>query len=92
MTTLRIARRAERLTFLTSTKDSSNERIVGYLDRPAVPLPKSSIRFLVHTGGADRESIVLWKSIGIRADDIPDEDDSAAKPTDSQKLILDFFK
>tara|TARA_R110002072_G_C7978996_1_gene536066 strand:+ start:74368 stop:77838 length:3471 start_codon:yes stop_codon:yes gene_type:complete len=92
VTTLRIARRAERLTFLTSTKDSSNERIVGYLDRPAVPLPKSSIRFLVHTGGADRESIVLWKSIGIRADDIPDEDDSAAKPTDSQKLILDFFK
>lgn len=94
VTSMRIARRAERLTFLASTKESSSERIVGYLDRPAVPLPESSIRFLVHTGGADRESIVLWKSINIRADDIPVEDNEAgaAKPTDSLKSILDFFK
>ena len=94
VTSMRIARRAERLTFLASTKESSNERIIGYLDRPAVPLPKSFIRFLVHTGGADRESIVLWKSIDIRADDIPVEGNEAgaAKPTDSLKSILDVFK
>ncbi|NQV23257.1 MAG: hypothetical protein HQ518_02725, partial [Rhodopirellula sp.] len=57
--------------FLASSKDATHELIVGYLDRPAVPVPASYIRFLVHTGGADRESRVLWKSIDIHADDIP---------------------
>ena len=69
VTTLRMARRGERLTFLASAKNSKHDRIVGFLDRPAIPT--SPIRFFLHTGGADRETRVLWKSIDIRADEIP---------------------
>ena len=71
---LRVARRGERITLLASTNDPKRERIVGYLDRPAIPIPASFIRFFVHTGGAGLESRVLWKTIDIRAADIPQEE------------------
>lgn len=94
VTMLRIARRGERLTFLASRKDSSDERIVGYLDRPALPLPASSIRFLVHTGGAGRESTVLWKSIHIRAEQIPSLEPAGTQPEQRSLLdsAIDFFR
>ena len=87
VTKMRITRRGERLTFLASTKDPADERIVGYLDRPAVPLPESFVRFLVHTGGADRESIVLWKSIEIRASEFPDAE--SPLPQLKERSLLD---
>jgi len=86
VTAMRVTRRGERLTFLASSKDSKQERIVGFLDRPAIPIPASFIRFYVHTGGADRESRVLWKSIDIRADDIPT--DETTPTTDKTKKAI----
>lgn len=87
VTTLRAARRGERMTFLAASRDSKQERIVGYLDRPAVSIPASFIRFYVHTGGADRESRVLWKSIDIR--DQSTTNKAPARPSLNAQNILD---
>lgn len=70
VTALRITRRGERLTFLASPEDSPHDRIIGYLDRPAAPIPESCIRFMVHTGDPKLTTHVVWKSIDVRADAI----------------------
>lgn len=94
VTMLRIARRGERLTFLASTNESKRDRIVGYLDRPAVPIPATYIRFYVHTGGTGRESRVVWKSLDIRADRIGQLDVAASQENDRGLLdgVFDLLR
>lgn len=92
VTSLRITRRGERLTFLASPKDSPHQRIFGYLNRPAAPIPESCIRLMVHTGDPDLETHVVWKSIDVRADGIS----PTTLPVPAQRGFLDsaidFFK
>lgn len=93
-TALRIARRNERLTFLVASKASKTERIIGYLDRPAAPIPESSIRLLVHTGDPDLETRVLWKSINVRADSVSKPNEVTAQADDSGILdsVINLFR
>lgn len=91
---LRVTRRGERLTFLARSRNSTDERIIGFLERPSVPILESNIRFFVHTAGVGRESRVLWKSLDIRADNIG-KLEIAAPQGDGEGLLdsaFDFFR
>jgi len=93
VTSLRITRRGERLTFLGSPKDSPHDWIIGYLDRPAASIPESCIRFIVHTGDPKLETHVVWKSIDVRADGIS-KTEPVVRETVGRGLLdsaIDFF-
>jgi hypothetical protein len=67
---LRIARHGEQLSFLFSEQGSEGYQLLCQTNVGAHDVPKTAIRLLVHTGGAGRETEVLWKHLSIRADEI----------------------
>ena len=67
---LRIARRGTLLSLLFADSDSGEYRMVSQTEIGSHDVPKTFIRLMVHTGGAGRETEVLWKQLSIRADEI----------------------
>jgi len=69
----RFARHSGRISCIVSSKDFPRDRIIATVDLPDLPVQSSNVRFLVHAGGAGRESKVLSKLIEIRADEVTSE-------------------
>lgn len=67
---LRIARRGRQITCIARSKKLGGEIIVGQGDVGDAPLDFDSARIMVHTGGAGRESHVVWKSFDVHAERI----------------------
>jgi hypothetical protein len=67
---LRLARRGKRIYFLITSDDSDEYRVIAQQDLTDMALPRGSVRLMVHTGGADRETEVVWKKIAVRAENV----------------------
>jgi hypothetical protein len=74
---LRLARRDNRLYCLATSEDFGGRRVVAQAEIGREPVKLGGTRILVHTGGAGRESRVLWKGIQVKAERITS--DSAAR-------------
>jgi hypothetical protein len=105
-TELRMARRGSRVYFLAKPLALEGELIVAQAEIGREPLKLGGTRILVHTGGAGRESRVLWKNIRVRAEGLTPETTPAPTvpkspaPTQPQpkpqpksvlRSIFDFF-
>ncbi|APZ92953.1 DUF1583 domain-containing protein [Fuerstiella marisgermanici] len=66
VTSLRVARRGRKFTVLTKLAGAEHERILDVADLSDVAIP--SVRIMLHTGGADRESEILVKRLDIHAE------------------------
>jgi len=69
----RFARHNGRISCIVSSKDFPRDRIIATVKLPDLPIQSSNVRFLVHAGGAGRESKVLAKLIEIRANEVTPE-------------------
>ena len=67
---MRIARRGKRLYFLYKDKNPDPYRVLAQVDASVQKVLKRRIRLIVHTGGADRETEVLFKQLDIHADKV----------------------
>ena len=67
---LRIARRGRQLTLLAVEPASGVELVIARYDFSPLAIDTRSLRFMVHTGGADRVSEVVLESFDIRAREI----------------------
>jgi hypothetical protein len=67
---LRLARRGRRLYCLVGSQDFGGQRVVAQTEIGGEPVKAGGTRILVHTGGAGRESRVVWKGIQVNADGI----------------------
>ncbi|WP_166831231.1 DUF1583 domain-containing protein [Thalassoroseus pseudoceratinae] len=65
---LRIVRRGMIAYFLFQETVESQPVLLGLLEVPPHPVKLGNLRTIVHTGGADRETVVLLKSATIAAD------------------------
>jgi hypothetical protein len=72
-TELRLARRGDRLIFLVKPSELEGQLVVAQAEIGREPLKLGGTRILVHTGGAGRESRVLWKGIHVKAEQITPE-------------------
>jgi hypothetical protein len=70
---LRLARRGKRVFFLATSEDFGGEQVVAYVDVDDAPIRIGGTQVLVHTGGAGRESHLLWKDIKVKAARISSE-------------------
>ena len=82
-TELRLARRGDRLYFLVKPLALDGELVVAQAEVGREPLKPGGIRIMVHTGGAGRESRVLWKGVRVKAERITSESSppAAASPS-----------
>lgn len=67
---LRLARRRGRIWGLVASEDFAGYRVVAQTEIGGEPVILGGTRVLVHTGGAGRESRVLWQSLQVKADRI----------------------
>jgi hypothetical protein len=72
-TELRLARRGGRLFFLVKPLALDGDLVVAQAEIGREPVKLGGTRLLVHTGGAGRESRVLWKGIRVHAERITPE-------------------
>lgn len=65
---LRLARRGRQITGIAFFDDTGGEVVVAQGDVGDAPIDFDGTRILVHTGGAGRESHVVWKSLDVHAE------------------------
>jgi hypothetical protein len=65
---LRLARRGRQITCIALSEKLGGEVIFAQVDVGDAPIDFDGTRILVHTGGAGRESHVVWKSLDVHAD------------------------
>lgn len=70
VTGLRVARRGRQVICVALSDELETETIFAEGNVGDAPLNPNCTRVMVHTGGAGRESRVVWKSIEVRADRI----------------------
>jgi hypothetical protein len=79
-TELRLVRRGDRAYFLVKPPELDSELVVAQAELGREPVKLGGTRILVHTGGAGRESRVLWKGIRVHAERITPESAPAPIP------------
>lgn len=92
---LRIARRGTSITFLAAGSMTADDQIIAEYELPEAPIERRNLRFILHTGGANRVSQARWQSIDIRATKIDgDSGTKKAQPPPNSLLdrVIDFFK
>lgn len=69
---LRLARRGDVIYQIFQAEPDSPPEILGAMKMTTDPVPSGMLRTLIHTGGANRKTIIRFKSISIRAKRIVD--------------------
>ncbi|WP_372721974.1 DUF1583 domain-containing protein [Novipirellula sp.] len=67
---LRLLRRGEKVYFYAGVESEKQEYLIGSTSAPDVPLSPFGVRMMLHTGGSDRTSQMLVKSIDVKADQL----------------------
>lgn len=86
---LRIARRGSEV-FLVAESEEHGERIMAREPASTEPIQLGGLRFLLHTGGPNRSSRVLWKSFDLRAESLVAKNPDPVEPSPFQRAF-DFF-
>ncbi len=64
---LRIARRGSQISYVYRKRDAERDEVLAQVDIGVLPVPKTNLRILLHTGGSDLLSQVVLKQLNIRA-------------------------
>ncbi|MCA9047471.1 MAG: DUF1583 domain-containing protein, partial [Planctomycetaceae bacterium] len=67
---LRLARRGSTVAFLAASENDGPDQVIARYEFNALPIPPRSIRFMLHTGGEGRESVVDWQTISVHAENV----------------------
>ncbi len=69
-TLLRLARRGDIIYQIFQESDKTKPEVLGAMIIGTDPVPDGFLRTLIHTGGANRKTIVRYKSLSIYAEKI----------------------
>ncbi|GAA4455454.1 DUF1583 domain-containing protein [Novipirellula rosea] len=64
---LRLLRRGKKVYFYAGVESKKQEYLIGSTSAPDLPLIPFGVRMMLHTGGSDRQSQMLVKSLDVKA-------------------------
>ncbi|GAA5509547.1 DUF1583 domain-containing protein [Novipirellula caenicola] len=67
---LRLLRRGKKIYFYAGVESKKHEYLIGMTSAPDVPLNPFGVRLMLHTGGSDRKSQMLVKSLDVKANQL----------------------